>query len=81
MKAKAFDCVEMKRRGAELVRGRLAGMTLEQEIEYWRLRSEQFEQDQQRLRAQAAAASTTGSRPVKKTKRATRTKNACAKKP
>ncbi len=80
MKAKAFDCVEMKRRGAELVRHRLAGMTLEQEIEYWRLRSEQFEQDQQRLRAQAAAAST-GSRPAKKTKRATKTKNACAKRP
>jgi hypothetical protein len=79
MKAKTFDCVEMKRRGAELVRQRLAGMTLEQEIEYWRLRSEQFEQDQQRLRVQAAAS--TGTRPVKKTKRATRTKNACAQKP
>jgi hypothetical protein len=80
MKAKTFDCVEMKRRGAELVRRRLAGMTLEQEIEYWRLRSEQFEQDQQRLRVQAADAST-GSRPAKKTRRATRTKHACAKKP
>jgi hypothetical protein len=78
--AKSFDCVEMKNRGAEALRQKLAGMTLEQEIEYWRLRSEQFERDQQRLRAQAAAAST-GSRPAKKTTRATRTKNACAKRP
>ena len=53
MKNKTFDCVEMKRRGAELLRQRLAGMTLEQEIEYWRQRSEQFQRDQERLRAQA----------------------------
>jgi hypothetical protein len=53
MKTKTFDCVEMKRRGAELVRQRLAGMTIEQEIEYWFQRSEQFERDQERLRAQA----------------------------
>jgi len=52
--AKKFDCVEMKRRGADLVRQRLAGMTLEQEIEYWRQRSEHFEQEQQRLRTNAA---------------------------
>ena len=53
MKTKTFDCVEMKRRGAELLRARLAGMTLEQEIEFWRQRSEEFEREQQRLRAQA----------------------------
>jgi hypothetical protein len=51
MKTKAFDCVEMKRRGAEIVRQRLAGMTLEQEIEYWRQRSEEFRKEQERLRA------------------------------
>ncbi len=56
MKTKTFDCVEMKRRGAELLRQRLAGMTLEQEIEYWRQRSEQFEREQERLRAQAERA-------------------------
>lgn len=57
MKTKPFDCVEMKRRGAELVRQRLAGLTLEQEIEYWRQRSEQFQRDQERLRAKAKKAS------------------------
>lgn len=56
MKTKRFDCVEMKRRGAELVRKRLAGMTLQEEIEYWRKRSEQFQRNQERLRDQAGAA-------------------------
>jgi hypothetical protein len=55
MKTKNFDCVEMKRRGAKLVRQRLAGMTREQEIEYWRQRSEQFQRDQERLVAQEKA--------------------------
>lgn len=64
MKTKTFDCVEMKRRGSELVRQRLAGMTLEQEIEYWRQRSEQFQQEQERLRAQAGVAPRSGSSPA-----------------
>jgi len=55
MKTKTFDCVEMKRRGAEAVLKRTAGMTPEQEIEYWRKRSEEFHNEQQRLKAQAAA--------------------------
>jgi len=58
MKTKTFDCVEMKRRGAELLRQRLAGMTLEQEIEYWRQRSEEFQKEQERLRAKAGATPT-----------------------
>jgi len=53
MKTKTFDCVEMKRRGAELLRQRLDGMTLEQEVEFWRQRSEEFQREQERLRAQA----------------------------
>ena len=47
-KTKTFDCVEMKRR-AELVRQRLAGMTPEQQIAYWRRRSEEFLREQQSL--------------------------------
>jgi hypothetical protein len=56
MKTKTFDCVEMKRRGAELVRQRLAGMSLEEEIDYWRRRSEEFQREQDRLRAQTPPA-------------------------
>lgn len=51
-KSKPFDCVEMKRRGAELVRQRIAGMTLDQEIEYWRKRSEEFQREQDRMRTE-----------------------------
>ncbi len=51
MKTKTFDAVDMKRLGAEVVRQRLASMTLEEEIEYWRQRSEEFQQEQDRLRA------------------------------
>ena len=53
MKNKAFDGVEMKRRGAELVRQRLAGMTFEEVVEYWRQQSEPFQRKQGRPRPQA----------------------------
>jgi hypothetical protein len=56
MTTKRFDCLDMKRRGAEQVRQRLAGMTLQQEIEYWRQGSEQFRLDQERLHEQAKPA-------------------------
>jgi hypothetical protein len=36
MKTKTFDCVKMKRRGAEWVRKMLEGKSLEQQLEYWR---------------------------------------------
>jgi hypothetical protein len=57
MKIKKFDCVEMKRQGALRVHEQLKDMTIEQQIEYWRQRSEQFQRDQERLRAQAKKAS------------------------
>jgi hypothetical protein len=36
MKTKTFDCVEMKRRGAELVQKQLEGKSVAQKLEYWR---------------------------------------------
>jgi hypothetical protein len=57
MKTKTFDCVEMKRQGALRVHEKLKDMTIEQQIEYWRQRSEQFQREQDRLRAQAKKAS------------------------
>lgn len=56
MKTKTFDCVEMKRRGAEYVHSITKDMTLEEEIEYWRKRSEEFMRKQERLRAQSPPA-------------------------
>lgn len=40
LKTKKFDCVEMKRRGAAIVQNKIAGMTQEQELEYWRKSTE-----------------------------------------
>ena len=53
MKTKRFDCVEMKRIGGEFVRQQVAGMTREQEVEYWRQRSEEFQAEQDRINAEA----------------------------
>jgi hypothetical protein len=35
MKNKTFDCVQMKRRGSELVRKQLEGKSFKQQLEYW----------------------------------------------
>ncbi len=39
MKAKTFDCVEMKHRGAEKVREQTKDMKPEQELAFWHERS------------------------------------------
>ncbi|HCC55482.1 MAG TPA: hypothetical protein DEQ20_11275 [Desulfobulbaceae bacterium] len=36
MKNKPFDCVEMKRKGAEAVYQKVATLSIEQQLEYWR---------------------------------------------
>lgn len=50
MKTKTFDCVEMKRRAAARLHEQLAGLTIEQKIEFWRQRSETLAAEQARLR-------------------------------
>jgi hypothetical protein len=45
MKTKTFDCVEMKRRGAEYVYNIIKDMTPAQEVEYWRQRTEELRQE------------------------------------
>jgi hypothetical protein len=47
---KEFDCVEMKRRGAEHVRELTKGMTREQLIEFWEQRNREFEERLRRAR-------------------------------
>ena len=39
MTKKTFDCVEMKREGARRLRERLAGMTRQQQLDFWRERT------------------------------------------
>ena len=45
-KTKTFDCGEMKRRGALRIHERLKGMTIEQQLEFWRKRSAAFRAEQ-----------------------------------
>jgi len=45
MKNKSFDCVEMKRKGAELVQQRVASLTKAQQLEYWRKGTMTLKQD------------------------------------
>jgi hypothetical protein len=55
MKAKTFDCVEMKHRGAEKVREQTKDMTLEQELAFWRERSRVLRQRQESAREEQRA--------------------------
>ncbi|MHB1037851.1 MAG: hypothetical protein ACYC35_25930 [Pirellulales bacterium] len=50
MKTKTFDCVEMKRRAALRIYEETKDMTLEQKIDYWRHRSDEFRREQSGLR-------------------------------
>jgi len=44
MKKKTFDCVEMMHKGAERIRQEVEGMTIEEELEYWRQQTEALRQ-------------------------------------
>lgn len=42
MKKKKFDCVEMKRKGSRKIYEETKDLTLEQEVAYWRKKSEEM---------------------------------------
>lgn len=48
MKKKAFDCVEMKRRGAEKVQEQTKGMSAAEELAFWRLRTDALREEARR---------------------------------
>ena len=50
MKTKTFDCVEMKRAAQEQIRQAVQGMTLEEEVEFFRAGAEEFEKRLQEAR-------------------------------
>ena len=50
MKTKTFDCVRMKREGAERVLRQLAGKTVQEQLEYWRQGTEELKKHQQVLK-------------------------------
>ena len=52
-KDKEFDCVEMMHRGAERIRKETAGMSIQEEVAYWRRRTQELldrRAERQRLR-------------------------------
>lgn len=58
MKNKSFDCVEMKRKGAESVYKKVASLSIEEQLEYWRKGSASLRKQMQpedKKNAQAAA--------------------------
>jgi len=63
VKTKAFDCVEMKRRGAEYVCSITKDMAAEQEMEYWRRRTEELRRKQADMKAGLAQAVATRMEP------------------
>ena len=50
MKWKTFDCVCMRRQGAEQVMKQLEGKSLQEQLEYWRKGTEDLNKLQQRLK-------------------------------
>lgn len=52
MKNKKFDCIEMKRRGADKIYEQTKDMTLVEELAYWQKATEKLRQRQQALRSQ-----------------------------
>ena len=53
MKTKTFDCVQMKREGALRIYERLKGMTVEEQVAYWRERNAAFLEEHDRLAEKA----------------------------
>ncbi|HPO13010.1 MAG TPA: hypothetical protein PLI09_06160 [Candidatus Hydrogenedentes bacterium] len=45
MKKKKFDCVAMKRKGARRVYDAVKGMTVEQEVAFWRKKTRELRQE------------------------------------
>jgi len=50
MKTKTFDCVQMKRRGAELVRKRLEGKSFQQQLKYWQKGTDELKKLQEQTK-------------------------------
>jgi len=53
MRNSGFDCVEMMHQGQAAVRQRLEGKTLEEKLEYWRRRTQELREYQDKLRQEA----------------------------
>ena len=57
MKMKTFDCVEMKRRGAERIHKQIANMTQEEQLAFWQKRTEMLRERQHAIKMKRAQTS------------------------
>lgn len=53
--SKEFDCVEMMHRGAERVREETKGMSIEEELAYWRKLTAELRKMQEEIRQKKAS--------------------------
>ena len=51
MKTKTFDCVKMKRQGAELVQKQLKGKSRAQQLEYWQKGTDELKKLQEQRKS------------------------------
>ena len=59
---KKFDCVDMQHAGGRKIYNRLKGMTVEEQAQYWKLRTEELLRRQRQLQAHQPSARAAGSR-------------------
>ena len=59
---KKFDCVDMQHAGGRKIYGRLKGMTVKEQAQYWKLRTEELLRRQRRLQAHQPTTRAVGSR-------------------
>jgi hypothetical protein len=60
MAEKIPDCVEMKRKGAQRVYDATKGLTLPQEVEFWRQRTEELRREIQKRKTGESEQAATG---------------------
>jgi len=46
---KKIDCVEMKHRAARIIQKRLSKLSREEELEYWRVQTQELREQQRKL--------------------------------
>ncbi len=76
MRTKSFDCVELQHRGAALIQKQLMGLTLEEQLEFWRKQTDILRQQQQAAREKMAERPTTPPRAKSKSRRDSKSKRA-----
>jgi len=46
---KEFDCVEMKHRAARIIQKKISKLSREEELEYWRVQTQELREQQRKL--------------------------------